>query len=107
MTTDVGQSKVEYWPAGVLRNDVGALRRGSSRQSRGRQKRGAEVEIQIERFFPAVGALSMAFFSLHGNASYTRCCNGAVYPLVGDVIGVTEVRKLRFCCAIWSAGAGG
>ena len=53
MTTDVGQSEVEYWPAGVLRNDVGTLRRGASRQNRGRQKRGAEVEIQIERFFPA------------------------------------------------------
>ena len=35
---------------------------------------------------PGYGVLLM-----YGNASYIRCCNVAVYPLVGDVIGVTEV----------------
>ena len=33
----------------------------------------------------------MALFSMHENTSCTRCCNDAVYPLVGDVVGVTEV----------------
>ena len=35
---------------------------------------------------PGYGVLLM-----YGNASYTRWCNGAVHPLVGDVIGVTAI----------------
>ena len=46
-------------------------------------------------------------FLVHGNASYTRCCNDAVHPLDGDVVGVTEVPRLRFFCAIWGVEAGG
>ena len=37
----------------------------------------------------------MAFSLMHGNTSYTRCCNVAVYPLVGDVVGATVVLN---CC---------
>ena len=56
---------------------------------------------------PVVGDPGYGVLLMYGNASYIRWCNDAVNPLVGDVIGVTEVRKLQFCCAIWSAGAGG
>ena len=62
MTTDVGQSRVGYRPAGVLRNDVGTPGRGSSRQSGGRQKRQAEG-IQFERFFPVCRSPGCGVFS--------------------------------------------
>ena len=39
----------------------------------------------------------MAFSSCTEWASYTRCCNVAVCPLVGDVVGVTEVLD---CCGV-------
>ena len=34
----------------------------------------------------------MAFFLVHGWTSYTRWSSDAVNPLVGDVVGVTEVQ---------------
>ena len=34
----------------------------------------------------------MAFFLVHGWTSYTRWGSDAVNPLVGDVVGVTEVQ---------------
>ena len=55
---------------------------------------------------PPVGALDVAFILVHGLTSYTRCCNDAVNPLVGDVVGVTEVQGLRFSARFVSDGAG-
>ena len=46
---------------------------------------------RLNGFSPSVEALGVAFFLVHGSASYTRWCNDAVNPLVGDVIGVTVV----------------
>ena len=39
----------------------------------------------------------MAFSWVHGWTSYTRCCNVAVYLLVGDVVEVTVVLN---CCGL-------
>ena len=40
----------------------------------------------LDGFSPSVGALQVAFSSVHGkNTSYTRCCNVVVCLLVGDV----------------------
>ena len=49
----------------------------------------------LDDFSPSVGALRVAFSSVHGKPSYTRCCNVAVYLLVGDVVEVTVVLN---CC---------
>ena len=46
---------------------------------------------RLNGFSPLVGALDMAFFLVHGWTSYTRWSSDAVNPLVGDVVGVTEV----------------
>ena len=78
-----------------------------TRQRGGGEKRRAEEGIQIDGFSPLVEALDMAFFLVHGCASYTRWGSDAIHPLDGDVVGVTEDQRLRFVAQFVSAGARG
>ena len=56
---------------------------------------------------PLVGDPGYGVLLMYGNASYIRCCNVAVCPLVGDVVGATVVLDCcGFCCAVESTGAG-
>ena len=66
-----------------------------TRRGRGWVRRRAGERIQIGWFFPHRISPRYGVFLVHGNASYTRCCNDAVHPLDGDVVGVTEVLD---CC---------
>ena len=54
-------------------------------------------------FSPSVEALDVAFFLVHGSTSYTRWCNDAVNPLVGDVVGVTVVLAVAVFAARFGA----
>ena len=60
----------------------------------------------LDDFSPSVGALQVAFSSMHGSTSYTRCCNVAVCLLVGDVSEATVVLIVAVLLRGRGTGAG-